>query len=1080
MKKFLILFLFVVCLTFTLIGCTITSNGDSDSDSIATDTDINTDSDSDSDTGGDVDPKLEEEITLKTLNGKFIKNDGGYSSLHTRSIALIEEGENKNSISADVCPNGSESDNGLIFAFSSTVDSNVWEGEGISYYFYFVSKSGTAYLGKTDDGTWSVLGEKTIAAFNVNNTYNLKAEYVGGKIYCYVNGSLNAVYTDEAPLTGNKCGLRANGTGISFYNIKVNEASDMGLPLNGYQIKSGAFIGGGNVMLSSADDSLAIKDETYSDATISVSAAIPSAGYTGIVFGYDDGKYYLFAATSDRYVGLYKYDGTQLNEIKKTSLVAKYSNGTMVALKVCASNEGVYTYIDDVCLVCQSGLEVNGNIGVYTSFANNVLCDFDIEEGGKKLSADLVMWGHSHMQLWDDYKTDLDGYGKIINMGIGGSDTVYWSKLIDEINSYGASKMVVMTGSNDYGAGASAEFVLQYVQQIFDLLWANNPNLQIVLIDEFLQPCRLQYTDETNTLNQYYFMMQEKYPNLTVVDSYDIVLDKDGSLNESIFRDIYHIKKEGYDVLASRVRNALDGKYLYDNLKNYDEVEGTFLTNADGSTITTIDGGIALRKSVSLKRAQVDINVKLSEQNGKAGIVFAYGDEGYYKFLYVSGKASLYKVGDSEIELKSVEKTLSDSFTMTVYYNDGEIICKFDDETVIEYFDADSAFGGRIGVECGAETYFSNMRIDMVTGKYNFTVGTEDDWQITKDSNGGYVYTSLAKSIMLMFNDKTFKGGTVEFDMIVNGQTDDHGYYVANGIVFGADTLDANVNVGNYYVFGRCPWATMTGFAKNYGAFNWEEVNRPSTLVEVGTLQRYKYVFDNVNNRVMIYKDGILKETSLLKTTFNNGVYVGIWCDSANTVISNLTFTEQVFEKINLENDDFTVTTGDRRAWDVYEGAEGEKTYKCLSSDQMIMFKDKTLDGGFIEFDMTVYGQTDEHKFYVANGVVFGANRPLTNVNNGSYYVFGRCPWGSFTGFAKEDGAFNWEDTQKVFFCAIQTGQKQHYKLKYNKTEHNVWLYTSETEYTVCPLTKAFEGQYLGLYISAPGTEISNLRYYQE
>ena len=230
----------------------------------------------------------------------------------------------------------------------------------------------------------------------------------------------------------------------------------------------------------------------------------------------------------------------------------------------------------------------------------------------------------------------------------------------------------------------------------------------------------------------------------------------------------------------------------------------------------------------------------------------------------------------------------------------------------------------------------------------------------------------------------------------------------------------------------------------------------------------------------MIYNNGLLKECSLLKTTFESGNYVGIWCDSENTVISNLTFTEQTFEKINLEEDDFTVTNGDRRAWDVYENGEGNRTYKCLSSDQMIMFKDKTSDGGFIEFDMIVNAQTDEHKFYVANGVVFGANKPLSNVNDGTFYVFGRCPWGSFTGFAKENGAFNWEDSQKVFINSIPSGEKRHYKLKYNKTEHNVWLYTSDTEYTVCPLIKAFEGEYLGLYISAPGTEISNLTFYQE
>lgn len=153
MKKILILFLSVICLTFALAGCGLPSNGPNDSDSVsATDTDTNTDTDTSTDTDSDTDPEPEEKVTLKILNGKFVENDGGYLSLQTNSLAIVNEGEGKNSISIDVCPNGSDSDNGLIFAFSSSVESGVWEGEGISYYFYFVSKAGTAYLGKTADG----------------------------------------------------------------------------------------------------------------------------------------------------------------------------------------------------------------------------------------------------------------------------------------------------------------------------------------------------------------------------------------------------------------------------------------------------------------------------------------------------------------------------------------------------------------------------------------------------------------------------------------------------------------------------------------------------------------------------------------------------------------------------------------------------------------------------------------------------------------------------------------------------------------------------------------------------------------
>ena len=179
MKKFLILILSVICFTFTLMGCGLPSNGQSDTDSVSatdTDTDTTTDTGSNTDSGSDSGDE-DEKMLFNVLHGNFIEYAAGYLSTQAQSLAIAEEEIDNIGISADVCQNGGATDNGIVFAFSSTATQDVWEGQGISYYFYFVSQAGTAYLGKTSDGNWRVMGEKPISNYNANSTYNLKAGF---------------------------------------------------------------------------------------------------------------------------------------------------------------------------------------------------------------------------------------------------------------------------------------------------------------------------------------------------------------------------------------------------------------------------------------------------------------------------------------------------------------------------------------------------------------------------------------------------------------------------------------------------------------------------------------------------------------------------------------------------------------------------------------------------------------------------------------------------------------------------------------------------------------------------------------
>lgn len=123
-------------------------------------------------------------------------------------------------LSADVMNNGFDS--GIVFGFSSN-NSN-WEGAGVSYYFYFVSQAGRAYLGKTDNGSWYVLGEKAIDGYNKATTYDIKVNYKGNKILCFVNGVHMLSYSDGSALTGTGWGIRAGGAGAVISNVYISSS----------------------------------------------------------------------------------------------------------------------------------------------------------------------------------------------------------------------------------------------------------------------------------------------------------------------------------------------------------------------------------------------------------------------------------------------------------------------------------------------------------------------------------------------------------------------------------------------------------------------------------------------------------------------------------------------------------------------------------------------------------------------------------------------------------------------------------------------------------------------------------------
>lgn len=163
---------------------------------------------------------------LSPKNGTFTEEDGVYTASAPAISANLgsETPFPYGTISADIVNNGT--DTGLIFGLSST-SSTFWEGNGISYYFAFISQDGLAYLAKTDNGTWAPYSTINIPGYDPLQTYELKILYRVDRILMFINDELYVNFSDQSPLTGTGWGIRSGGNGAQIGNISISSKATL-------------------------------------------------------------------------------------------------------------------------------------------------------------------------------------------------------------------------------------------------------------------------------------------------------------------------------------------------------------------------------------------------------------------------------------------------------------------------------------------------------------------------------------------------------------------------------------------------------------------------------------------------------------------------------------------------------------------------------------------------------------------------------------------------------------------------------------------------------------------------------------
>lgn len=487
-------------------------------------------------------------------NGSWKETSDGITST-TGSALLTSEGKFAyGTLSATMQLGGGGSDNGIVFGLTSGDRASYWEGTGVAYYFFFVSFQGYAYLGKTEDGLWSVCQYVTIPGYSANGTYTLKVERNEDNIKGYVNDTLYVDYTDLASLSGTGYGLRAGGAGVTYTNVTCDSHGEIVVTHPGDVTAVGGELTGANGNVKASGAALALlKNKTIGEVG-TLSAQIAGAN-AGLVFGYKkDGaneSYYRFNVSTNPWeVQLWRVVNGTETKLQSNYVTAGFNTGIKFAYKVTIKDGKAYCHFFNTLYFVQT---LDENIGDGAGFAcvsgSARFSDYAATETAEIETVDTLLFGHSYFELWANYRTDLakvEGLGTYTNIGIGGSIAAHWNKFADSILAYKPSLAVYMIGINDLTGGTSPALVANNVKALLTALKEQLPDLKVVLLGVNRCPARNNIVAQITQTNELYKQLAAELNWVSYAELETAFCDDNGNALASWFTDGLHPTAAGY------------------------------------------------------------------------------------------------------------------------------------------------------------------------------------------------------------------------------------------------------------------------------------------------------------------------------------------------------------------------------------------------------------------------------------------------------------------------------------------------------------------------------------------------------
>ena len=465
----------------------------------------------------------------------------------------------------------SKTDNGIVFALSDNGKTEYWE-EGVSYYFFFVNKDGTAFLGKVDNGKWSALTYISIKNYNNSGTYKLKVTKHNSDIYCFINDSLYFSYKDSNPLTGNKYGLRAGGNNVTYTSINLVSANNQEQEDN-LNVGNGSFEQFDNIITSTSKYSLAVlKDKKVKDGTITASLIPGTSNDNGIIFRAtrptnssfyekEEGlSYYWFYYTTTGCVSFSKFENGVETKLQNKFLPWGSLQNVCYDVKIVLDGSDIYCYFGGrLSFYYHDDNPLQGEeFGVKAIGKNCTILNFNVDSNHQKETNEYLIFGHSYTEYWYTYKEDFPNYKDINDIGIGASNTGHWANQYSkEVIAYEPHYGIYWNGINDVTGGVDVNTTAGNVRKLLLEIKQSLPEFEVALVGVNRCPVASNKRDTIAQLNNLYKQIANENDFVHYVETEYMYCDSNGNELSKYFTDGLHPNHDGYKLASQAIITAL-------------------------------------------------------------------------------------------------------------------------------------------------------------------------------------------------------------------------------------------------------------------------------------------------------------------------------------------------------------------------------------------------------------------------------------------------------------------------------------------------------------------------------------------
>ena len=521
---------------------------------------------------------LQDQNYYQACNGEFIQPEmGTFVSSTSNSLIVSDTATFENgTIEVDMQLAGENRDNGIVFGLSDSDKPTYWEGNGISYYFFFVSLSGLAYLGKTDNGGWVVCATKQIEGYDNAASYHLRVTRHNGTIFCFVDDVLYIAFSDPSPLEGTRFGLRAGGANVIYTGLFVTRANNEDhSQLEAYVVGSGAIDAFDGVIKSTASKTLAfVKDSDFSEGTLETTFVPGTNSPAGIVFrgsAPSEGNFYE-NETGLSYYFIYVEGGTVSFRKVENGVITKttnkywpYGTATAYTTRILMQGSDIYCYLNDrlVFHYRDENPLHGGKYGIKSVLPNCIVAPFVEKPYQAKDTCDYLIFGHSYTDFWiPTYKQDFSEYENIYDIGIGGAITAHWCEegYQNEVVAYEPKWGIYWNSINDINGGISAATIRDNVRRMCLGIHEKLPNFKLALVGVCRCPIDAATDKRTaiHNVNIYYRQIAAQLDYVYYIDTELMYCDASGNEIASYFTDGLHPTHEAYIMVASAIKDIIN------------------------------------------------------------------------------------------------------------------------------------------------------------------------------------------------------------------------------------------------------------------------------------------------------------------------------------------------------------------------------------------------------------------------------------------------------------------------------------------------------------------------------------------